>query len=113
MDDKRGRVGDGAYYESWPPDANQHALGVLVQMGRKKREDVMGKTDYCCKYIWPHLLQYIQPLRDEACQAIISPVLYPRPLFSTTFMCRSSFAMVVVYTPIQRFYLALFQSLIP
>ena len=45
---------DGAYYESWPPDANQEALGALVEMGRRKRESIMGHENYACKSIWAH-----------------------------------------------------------
>ena len=49
-----GGGGDGAYYESWPPDANQEALGALVEMGRRKRESIMGQENYACKSIWAH-----------------------------------------------------------
>ena len=49
-----GGGGDGAYYESWPPDANQEALRALVEMGRRKREGIMGHEDYACKSIWAH-----------------------------------------------------------
>lgn len=49
--DEEGRVRDGAYYESWPPDAHHQALEVLVEMGRKKREGTMGQRNYACKYI--------------------------------------------------------------
>ena len=49
-----GGGGDGAYYESWPPDANQEALGALVEMGRRKRESIMGEEDYACKSIGAH-----------------------------------------------------------
>ena len=44
-----GGDGDGAYYESWPPDANQEALGALVEMGRRKRESIMAHENYACK----------------------------------------------------------------
>ena len=51
---EEGGGGDGAYYESWPPDANQEALGVLVEMGRRKRESIMGHENYACKSKWAH-----------------------------------------------------------
>ena len=51
---EEGGGGDGAYYESWPPDANQEALGALVEMGRRKRESIMGEEDYACKSIRAH-----------------------------------------------------------
>ena len=47
----------GAYHASWPPDAHHDALKALVEMGRKKREDIMGKKKYACKYIF--LLIYV------------------------------------------------------
>ena len=46
---EEGGGGDGA---SWPPDANGEALGVLVEMGRRKREGIMGERDYACKSMW-------------------------------------------------------------
>lgn len=53
----RRRDEGGAYYASWPPDAHHEALKALVEMGRKKREDIMGKKRYACKYI--SLLIYV------------------------------------------------------
>ena len=50
--DNEGGGGDGACHESWPPDANQEALGALVEMGRRKREGIMGDNNYACKSIW-------------------------------------------------------------
>ncbi len=49
-----GGGGDGAYYESWPPDANQEALGALVEMGWRKREGIMAQENYACKSKWAH-----------------------------------------------------------
>ena len=51
---EEGGGGDGAYYESWPPDANQEVLGALVAMGKRKRERIMGQENYACKSIWAH-----------------------------------------------------------
>ena len=49
-----GGGGDGAYDESWPPDAHQEALAALVEIGRRKRERIMGHGNYACKSIWAH-----------------------------------------------------------
>ena len=53
VDKEKGSEGEGcgAYYESWPPDAHHEALKALVEMGRKKREGIMGDKNYACKYV--------------------------------------------------------------
>lgn len=52
---KEGECG-GDRGASWPPDANGEVLGALVEMGRRKREGIMGGRDYACKSMGSILL---------------------------------------------------------
>ena len=59
-----GRGGEGACHESWPPDANQEALGALVEMGKRKREGIMANNNYACKSVWS--LSYLMYIPEDS-----------------------------------------------
>lgn len=77
--DNDGRRGDGASHESWPPDANQEALGALVEMGKRKREGIMGDDNYACKSIWSHSYSMCIPADNLSHRRIfLAHLLAPR-----------------------------------